>query len=50
MAVFYGRMAIQKRLKQIQLIAPTQRLIDNGNTIAEKVKELSNTVGEILQK
>lgn len=46
---FYGRMAIQKRLKQIQLIAPNQRLIDNGNTIAEKVKELSNTVGDILQ-
>ena len=33
---FYGRMAIQKRLKQLNLIAPPSRIEDGGNSIAKK--------------
>ena len=34
---FYGRMAIQKRLKQLNLKAPNQKIRDDGNGIAEKI-------------
>ena len=34
---FYGRMAIQKRLKQLNLIAPPSRIEDGGNSIAKKI-------------
>lgn len=45
---FYGRMAILKRLKKIQLSAPQARLEDTTKSIAEKVAELSNKVTDIL--
>lgn len=47
---FYGRMAILKRLKQIKLTAPSQQLLDNDVTIAEKVSELSGKVIDIMRK
>lgn len=45
---FYGRMAILKRLKEIRLTAPKRRMPDTGNTIAQKVSELSKKVSDIM--
>ena len=46
---FYGRMAIQKRLKQLNLIAPPSRIEDGGNSIAKKISELSGTFSKIIE-
>lgn len=47
---FYGRMAIQKRLKQSNLIAPPSRIEDGGNSIAKKISELSGTFSKIMKE
>ena len=47
---FYGRMAILKRLKQIKLTAPSQRIPDTNLSIANKVLALSNKVLEIMKE
>lgn len=47
---FYGRMAILKRLKQIKLKSPEQRIIDKDKSIAEKVSELSQKLSYILSE
>jgi len=47
---FYGRMAIQKRLKQLNLIAPPSRIKDGGNSIAKKISELSGTFSKIMKE
>ncbi|MCM1385746.1 MAG: N-6 DNA methylase [Bacillus sp. (in: Bacteria)] len=47
---FYGRMAIQKRLKQLNLKAPSQKIEDGENNIAKKIMELSGTFSGIMKK
>lgn len=47
---FYGRMAIQKRLKQLNIKAPIQRIEDGRNGIAEKIRELSGTFSIIMKE
>jgi len=47
---FYGRMAILKRLKQIKLTAPPVSLTGSGNSISEKVSELSTKVIDIMKQ
>lgn len=47
---FYGRMAIQKRLKQLNLIAPPSRIEAGGNSIAKKISELSGTFSKIMKE
>lgn len=46
---FYGRMAILKRLKQLKLRAPKNRLVDGVKTIADKINEISSKVYEIME-
>lgn len=47
---FYGRMAIQKRLKQLIIKAPAQKIEDKNGGIAEKIKELSGTFSNIMKR
>lgn len=46
---FYGRMAILRRIKNMRLKVPDQRLSDQGIGIADKISELSNKVAEIMR-
>lgn len=45
---FYGRMAIQKRLKKIRLNAPAQKLTDPKHSIAHKASDLSDMVSNLM--
>ena len=45
---FYGRMAIQKRLKKIVVTAPEREITDGKISIAEKVHALSSKVTELM--
>lgn len=47
---FYGRMAIKSRLKLMKVSAPNQRIQDGETSIAEKVKELSNKIIDIMHE
>lgn len=47
---FYGRMAIQKRLKQLKLTAPSKKIEDGENSIAKKICELSGTFSNIMKE
>lgn len=47
---FYGRMAIQKRLKQLNIKAPDKKIEDGENNIAEKIKKLSGTFSSIMRE
>ncbi len=47
---FYGRMAIQKRLKQLNLKAPNQKIRDDGNGIAEKIAGLAGVFSDIMKE
>lgn len=47
---FYGRMAIQKRLKAIYLTSPKEKLADSKITIAQKVSELSGQILSIMKR
>ena len=47
---FYGRMAIQKRLKQLKLTAPPKKIEDGENSIAKKIGELSGTFSNIMKE
>lgn len=46
---FYGRMAILKRLRQLKLHAPKNKLVDGAKTIADRIYDLSNKVSEIME-
>ena len=47
---FYGRMAIQKRLKQLNIKAPDRKIEDGNSSIASKIKGLSGTFSGILKE
>lgn len=47
---FYGRMAIQKRLKQLKLNAPDHKIEDGKSSIAQKIHELSRTFLNIMKE
>lgn len=47
---FYGRMAIQKRLKQLNLKAPNQRIDDGEDIISKKIAKLSGTFSDIMKE
>lgn len=47
---FYGRMAIQRRLKQLILTAPPKKIKDGENSIAEKINKLSATFSSIMKE
>lgn len=47
---FYGRMAIQKRLKNLNLIAPSKKIEDGDNGIAKKINELTSTFSNIMKE
>lgn len=47
---FYGRMSILKRLKQIKLKAPSERILDSEQSIANKVAQLSQKVTDIMEE
>ncbi len=47
---FYGRMAIQKRLKQLKIKAPDKKIEDGKNSITEKIKELSRKFSNIMKE
>lgn len=47
---FYGRMAIQKRLKQLTLTAPAKKMEDKENSIAQKISKLSGTFSQIMKE
>lgn len=47
---FYGRMAILKRLKRIQLVAPKEKMVDTDRSISDKVAELSQKMTDILSE
>ncbi|MCM1082803.1 MAG: N-6 DNA methylase [Clostridium sp.] len=47
---FYGRMAIQKRLKQLKIQAPDKRIEDGNNNITKKIKALSETFTNIMKE
>ena len=46
---FYGRMAILKRLKNIELTTPPYALVDKGMSISDKIKALSDKVSDIMK-
>ena len=46
---FYGRMAILKRLKNIELATPPNALVDEGMSISDKIKTLSAKVSDIMK-
>lgn len=46
---FYGRMAILKRLKNIELTTPPYALVDEGMSISDKIKALSDKVSDIMK-
>lgn len=46
---FYGRMAIQKRLKMLAIKAPEHRLEDSDSSIESKIKQLSQTFASIMK-
>ncbi len=45
---FYGRMAIKKRIRALQLALPENRLQDGTMNITEKIMALSNTITDIM--
>lgn len=45
---FYGRMSIKSRLNLLNIVAPTERIIDSEVTIAEKISELANKITDIM--
>ena len=47
---FYGRMAIKKRLMQLKIKAPAQKLVDGPHSIAEKIRTLSGTFSNIMKE
>lgn len=47
---FYGRMAIQKRLKQLNIKAPVKKIEDGDHDIAKKIRELSTTFSDIMKE
>lgn len=47
---FYGRMAIQKGLKQLNIKAPDRKIEDGNSSIASKIKGLSGTFSGILKE
>lgn len=47
---FYGRMAIQKRLKQLSIKAPAQKIEDTNSNIANKIKKLAGTFSSIMKE
>lgn len=47
---FYGRMAIQKRLKQLIINAPVQKIEDRDSSIADKIRKLSRTFSNIMKE
>lgn len=46
---FYGRMAIQKRLKDLVLETPPGPISDTGASIHEKVRDLSKKVRDLME-
>lgn len=46
---FYGRMAIQRRLKELEIQAPHQKLEDSESSIAEKIRALSDRFADIMK-
>lgn len=46
---FYGRMAIQRRIRELLLKLPEKRLQDSPLSIANKISALSGKLSEILQ-
>lgn len=47
---FYGRMAILRRLKQLRLCAPKERIPDGPNSIADKIRILSDKVSDLMKE
>ena len=47
---FYGRMAIKKRLRQLKVKSPVNKLMDGPNSIAEKIRTLSATFSNIMKE
>ena len=47
---FYGRMAIQKRLKQLSLKAPNQKIKDGENTITKKIMGLAGMFSDLMKE
>lgn len=47
---FYGRMAIQKRLKQLMIHAPVRKMGDKESSIVDKIRELSQTFSNIMKE
>jgi len=47
---FYGRMAIQKRIRNLKLKVPSQRMNDKKVSIADRIRELSGTMNDIMRK
>ena len=45
---FYGRMSIKSRLRLLKVVAPSQKIEDVGESIAEKISELSGKIVEIM--
>lgn len=45
---FYGRMSIKSRLRLLKVVAPSQKIEDAGESIAEKISELSGKIIEIM--
>lgn len=46
---FYGRMAILKRIKELKLSVPEQRIPDRGLSIGDRISELADKVGEMMK-
>ena len=47
---FYGRMAIQKRIKNLELRVPDHCIQDGKVTIIDKIGELSNKMSDIMKQ
>ena len=45
---FYGRMAIQSRLKLLRVVVPAEKITDSDISIAEKISELSQKITSIM--
>jgi type I restriction enzyme M protein len=42
--IFYARMSIKSRLEQLEIVSPTTRIPDQGESIADRIKEFRNNL------